>query len=217
MTLDSPMNSEDSADDIIQGIDRFIQKNVGEVAQVFHEVVSDDFHIDIHHGRSRGDVRYQWLFTSGMSRIPMNAPPQCLDGQFAELVMCLPQEWPLNMDAFKDENNYWPVGLLKSLARYPHENNTWLYGGHSVPFGKAFAPNTKMSSLVLFEPRLLGREPFIRLRDKTVSLWAVCPLYEEEVAYKTSNGFEALMELLRKSEVSELLHPHRPSVLGKVM
>ena len=217
MNVDPANNSVNSGDDITLGIDHFIRKNVGEVVQIFHEIISDDLHIDIHHGRSHGDFRYQWLFTSGMSRAAMNVPPQCLDGQFAELVMCLPAKWPLDMDAFKDENNYWPIRLLKSLARYPHENNTWLYGGHSVPFGKSFAPSTKMSSAMLFEPRLLGREPFIHLCDKTVSLWAVCPLYEDEIAYKTSSGFDALMELLRKNGVSELLQPDRPSVLGRVM
>ncbi len=206
-----------SIDDIIPAIDSFIEKNVGELVQVFHEVVSDDLHIDIHHGRSRGDVRYHWLFTSGMSRKPMNLPDGCDANPFAELMMCLPAEWPLNTDRFKEENNFWPLRLLKMLARYPQENNTWLYGGHSVSYGKAFAPNTRMSSVMLLRPSLLGTEPSVRVRGEEVLLWAVCPLYEKELAYKNARGAEALAKLFAERRVTELLNPTRTCVLDRVV
>ena len=205
-------------DDIIPATSSFIEENVGELVQVFHEVASsDDLHIDIHHGRSPGDVRYQWLFTSGMSRKPMNVPVGCDANPFAELMMCLPAEWPLTADRFREENNYWPVRLLKMLARYPHENNTWLCGGHSVSHGKAFAANTKMSSVILLQPQLLGAEPTVHVRGEEVLLWAVCPLYEEERAYKQARGSEALTKLLANRGINELLNPARPCVLSRVI
>ena len=147
----------------------------------------------------------------------MNVPDRCDVNPFAELMICLPAEWPLTMDGFGEENNYWPVRLLKMLARYPHENNTWLYGGHSVSHRKAFAPNTKMSSVILLEPSLLGAEPSVRAHGQEVLLWAVCPLYEEEWVYKTARGAEALAKLLAERGVNELLNPTRACVLDRVM
>ena len=103
---------------IIEAIDRFIRDNVGEVVQVFHDQVSSDrMPIDIHHARSSGDVRHQWLVTSGMSSQQMAGPPGREEMARAGLLICLPPDWPLNMNAFKGENNYWPPRLLKMLAR----------------------------------------------------------------------------------------------------
>lgn len=181
---------------------------------MFDEISSDDLHIDVYHGRSSGDIQYQWLFTAGMSRKPMNVPRGIAAEPLAELVMCLPPDWPLGRVAFEDENNYWPVRLLKMLARYPHHNKTWLYGGHSVPYGKPFAPNTRMSSVALLRPRLLGVEPILRVHENDVLLWAACPLYEAEFAYKNANGFAALAKQLIDHGVTELLNPTRASVVG---
>jgi Suppressor of fused protein (SUFU) len=204
---------QNAPDDIAVGINEFIKRNVGEIVQVFHELESDDLHVDIYHGRTNGDVRVQWLFTSGMSRRPMNVPPGKLRERFGELVICLPPPWPLNMDAFKSENYYWPVRLLKILARYPFQNNTWLSEGHSVPYGKAFAPNTKMSSALLMRPQLLCADPVVHVRDQEILLWAVCPLYEDESKFKQKYGFEALSKLLAKHGVTEMLDPDRASVV----
>jgi hypothetical protein len=205
------------AGDIIVAIDRFIKSNIGEVVQVFHELASDDLHIDIHHGRTTGDIPYQWLFTSGMSRMPMNVPRGTDAQPFAELLICLPPEWPLDMGALKNENYYWPIRLLKMLARYPHLNNSWLHGGHSVPYGKPFAANTRMSEVVLAAPHLLFSEPAVYVRDKKVLLWAVYPLYPEELAYKNNNGFAALEDLFAEHGISEALNPRRISVVTRVM
>ena len=182
---------------------------------MFHEISSDNLHIDVYHGRSSGDVRYQWLFTAGMSRKPMTVPREYDAEPFAETVICLPPNWPLGSQAFRDENNYWPLRLLKMLARYPHQNNAWLYGGHSLPYGKPFAPNTRMSSVVLVRPRLLGAEPVLQVRDKRVLVWAACPLYDEELAYKNANGFAALANQFINHGVTELLNPFRASVVNK--
>jgi hypothetical protein len=53
----------------------------------------------------------------------------------AELVMALPAEWPLEQSELEDESNYWPLGLLKMLARLPHEFETFVWFGHTIPNG----------------------------------------------------------------------------------
>lgn len=47
-------------------------------------------------------------------------------------MLFLPENWPTSSDAFKDDKYYWPIKLLKQLARFPHEYNTWLGYGHTI-------------------------------------------------------------------------------------
>ena len=155
--------------------------------------------------------------TSGMSEKAMPVPNGALDGRFAELVICLPPDWPLTMEAWKDETNWWPLRLLKGLARYPHENQTWLYAGHSIPWSdppKPYAENTKMTSVVLLRPRLIPEEyQIIHVsKKKHVRLWGLFPLYQEEEDLKVRDGSDRLEELFDQNGVTELLDPIRRSV-----
>lgn len=67
--------------------------------------------------------------------------------RYTELCIFLPANWPLESEpyqtieeTFKDENNYWPLRWLKKLARFPHEYNTWIGRGHTIPNGEAAEP-----------------------------------------------------------------------------
>src|SRR6185369_17322023 len=110
----------------IERIGEHIARYVGPVETVFHEIVSDLVHVDVHFVPADGEREYHTLVTSGMSDRPMTVPEGAEDFQFAELVLCRPDTWPLSQKDFNDENNYWPVRWLKQLARFPHEYDTWL-------------------------------------------------------------------------------------------
>jgi hypothetical protein len=153
-----------------------------------------------------------------MSEKSMHVPKEAKDGTFAELMICLPAGWPLEFEAFKIEDNYWPVRLLKSLARYPHENKTWLYAGHSVLCSnppRPFAGSTKMSSVLVRHPRLIVEEGrTIEVNNgRRVRLWAIAPLYPEELAFKQQNGYANLEELFIANKITELLDPARVNVI----
>jgi hypothetical protein len=49
---------------------------------------------------------------------------------------------------------------------------------------------------------------------KTVNVYAVLPLLEDELDFKLNHGFEALEKLLEGGGVNELLRPDRPSVVA---
>jgi suppressor of fused protein SUFU len=59
---------------------------------------------------------------------------------YAELAICLPADWPLDQESFRDWSVPWPVRLLKQVARLPHEYGTWLGPWHSVPNGDPAVP-----------------------------------------------------------------------------
>jgi predicted Zn finger-like uncharacterized protein len=105
----------------IEAISAHIERYIGDVDMVFHEIISDLVHIDIHWVQPTSDRPTHTLITSGMSDLPMTVPDECLDLQFAELMVTLPADWQISEEAFEDENWYWPVRLLKMLARLPHE------------------------------------------------------------------------------------------------
>lgn len=204
----------------IEKIDRHIEEHLGPVAMVFHELISDLVHIDIHQVAPSEDRPYWTLITSGMSDRPMNTPEGADVPRFAELILSLPTDWPMEQSAWKDERWYWPIRWLKVLSRLPHEYRTWLGWGHTVPNGEPaepFADGTKFCGVVMLSP-ILVPEGFHRLEidgEKTIQFLAPFPLYKEELAYKLEHGGQALVDLLAEHEVSERIDVRRKNVCKK--
>jgi hypothetical protein len=198
----------------LERITQHIERYVGPIASVFHELVSDLVHVDVHVVDPTPERDYYTLITSGMSDRPMSPPPDADDLLFAELMICLPPDWPLTKEAFKDENNYWPVRWLKMLARLPHEYETWLFTSHTVPNGdpaQPFADNTEMCCALLLDPVLFDDEFRTLAIDahKAIHFLALVPLYFEEMECKLRDGYDALLRRLDRAGVNELLDVRR--------
>ena len=207
------------SEQVITAVDRHITKYVGEVAAVLHEIQSPTVHVDLHVVEPTDDRPYITLVTSGMSELPMKVPEEFSDGAYAELMISLPSSWPMTAEAVKDERAWWPMRLLKGLARYPHDFDTWLYCGHSMQWdeeAKPFAENTRMNSVILLPPKLLPPEASIIDfgNGRIGRLWAVVPIYPEELSLKLENGFEKMDSLFDTYKVTELLDAQRMSVAG---
>lgn len=155
-----------------------------------------------------------------MSDRPMNAPPEYPEFRFSELMICLPPDWPMKQDDWKKEENYWPIRILKFLARFPFEYDTWLWALHTVPNGdppEPFAANTKMSGAILLPPISI-KEEFYQLKideGKTIHFHALVPLHADEMDLKPKKGADARMDAFDKQKISEILDPGRPSVAIK--
>lgn len=203
--------------DTIEAVTSHIEAHLGAIAYVMHEIVSDLVHIDIHVVAPTKKRPWTTLVTSGMSDSPMNVPSGHEDARFAELMLALPREWSLKQDQLRDESIYWPIRLLKMLARLPHEYDTWLGIGHTVPNGdppQPYAENTDFSCAILLPPVLCGEE-FSALEvspSKAINFYAVFPLFAEETNFKLSKGTEALYERLARHEVNELMDVNRRNV-----
>jgi len=204
----------------IEKISDHIEKHIGPVATVYHELVSDLIHNDIHIVEPTPERNCYTLVTSGMSDLAMNAPEEYSDYRYAELLICLPPEWPMDDASWKKEDNYWPVRMLKFLARFPHEYQTWLWSMHTLPNGnpaEVFANNTKMSGVILLPPVTVS-EDFHELvidEDKTIYFLSTIPLHEDEMDLKLKEGAEALFDGFDKNDISEILIPSRNSIVEK--
>src|SRR3954468_8247346 len=74
-------------------IERHLTRFFGAPSTVFHEIVSEKIHLDIHIISPRPERNWWTLFTTGMSALPMTAPPEAEEFRYAELVLALPPEW----------------------------------------------------------------------------------------------------------------------------
>lgn len=204
----------------LEEISAHITTHLGPVASVFHEIVSDTVHIDVHVVHPTDDFPYIRLVTSGMSDLPMSVPGDDDTPRYLELVATLPGDWKLDQASFEDERWYWPVRLIKQLARFPHKYGTWLGWGHSMPNGdppEPYADDTALCGVVLL-PSVTVPEDFDTLRidaDKRIHFLAVVPVYREEMELKLRKGSDALLERFGKHDLSDIIDPQRVNVAKK--
>lgn len=177
-------------------IEAHVEKYIGPIGTVYHEVVSDLVHLDVLVIPATPSRPYHVLVTSGASDEPMNTPDGMEDFERIELLVMLPASWRLDEDAFKDEAHYWPVRWLKMLGRLPHEYDTWLGWRHTIPNGDPAEPiaDTDFVGMMLSSPDGLP-QAFSTLgapSGDTIFFLALTPLYEEEMDLKLNEGAEAL-------------------------
>lgn len=219
--------------EIIERISAHIEQHLGPVAGVFHEIVSDLVHIDIHVVNPTPERNCYTLITSGLSEAPMTVPDGLEPLRFAELLIQLPPDWPLDelgraagkpskseAEERAAERWYWPVRWLKALARMPHEYDTWLGNGHTVPNGdppEPYADDTKLCGMLVL-PAMNVPDEFGTLEigpDKVIHFYSLVPLYAEEMNLKLNKGVEAVVGLLDKHNVDIVINPKRPNVAAR--
>ena len=208
-------------EETIEAISAHIEQHIGEIDQVWHELMSDLVHIDVHQIPPSEERPFWTLVTSGMSDKPMTVPEGAEDFTYAELLICLPPEWPVSQQDFSDEKNYWPVRLLKVLARLPHEYETWLGPGHTVPNNGddpvPYADNNQFVCALLLNPGLVLPPEMARLDlpdGRKINFYAVWPMYEAEVDLKMRRGLDALLGHFKKHQVTELLDLNRSGAVA---
>ncbi len=204
----------------LQQISDHIERHLGPVETVFHEVVSDAVHIDVHWVKPTPQFPFARLITSGMSDLPMSVPEDSGLPQHLELMIALPGDWRFEMSAFEDERWYWPIRLLKTLARLPHKYGTWLGWGHTIPNGdpaEPYADDVRFTGAILLPPVTAPEEVLVLPIDahKTIAFLAVYPLFAEEMDLKLRQGTDALLEGFERHGVSDIVHPRRKNVAKK--
>lgn len=203
----------------IQAISQHIESFIGPIETVFHELLSPRVHIDVHIVAPSEERPVYTLVTSGMSDLPMTVPEGCESLRWAELMLCLPPDWPMTEEDWKNEDYYWPLRALKFLARFPHEYNTWLFMDHTVPNGNPIRKfgQTDFCCSLITAPSTVPAEFFdLPLsEEKVIRFYAVQLLYREEMDLKLKKGADRLLELLDKIEASELVEVGRKNVAQK--
>ena len=199
INLSTPKNfyPETYAEEDKEIIEKHIIRHWGDYDGVFHEMISPDIHIDIYIVKPAPERNYYTLITVGMGAHLMTLPENISAQQWgrAELVICLPPDWEIQNS---DERWYWPIRSLKTLARLPISNDTFLAQGHTIPKGEPLADNTLLSGFILTKLQNVpaGADRVTLHGGDDVNFYQAVPIYDEEMNYKLEYGDKALLKLL---------------------
>ena len=200
--------------EIVEG---HIQQHFGAFEHVFHELASLDIHVDICVVPPSEERDYYTLVTMGMGAHRMNVPEELAEYKLerAELAIALPKDWKLKQEDMKDDRWYWPIRLLKSLARLPIASDTWLGWGHTMDNQEPFAPDTELCAAILTGPQGTedGSEFCTLPGGEEINFYQVIPLYRDELEYKLAHDADALLD--KMEGISFVVEPDRQDAITR--
>lgn len=212
--------------ELIEAVERHIEKHIGKPDTVFHEIISLRVHIDVHWVKPSAKLPANVLVTSGMSSLPMTVPEGYTGPAHMELCCFLPPDWtPANgglpTDSPETERWYWPIRWLKMMARLPHEYGTFLGPGHTVPNGEVpepFCDNVEFCAMMVTFPYPAPME-FLQLQHKDcdIAFFQAVPLFKQELNLKLKRGAESLERAWRKQDVLGMYNASRKNAGKKFL
>jgi hypothetical protein len=180
----------------------------GEAQGIFREDVPLLPRIDVRtyvRSSQRGNVFA--IVTSGMSDLRMRVPPDVGDDA--------PRRVELIFYCSEPKREY--VETLRWVARFAHDQRTWLSFGHTLPNGSPPAPfwGSEILDTLLFMPTIVTRdqklpEALVVAGDPVHFLWVV-PLSTAECNLKLTKGFGAVLDLFEKNRHPYVFDPTRRS------
>ena len=217
---EAPENEETGVPEVyteeeMEAVEGHIQQYFGKFENVFHELSSPDIHVDICVVPPSEERDYYTLVTMGMGAHRMNVPEELAEYKLerAELAIALPGNWKLKREDLKNERWYWPIRLLKTLARLPIASDTWLGFGHTMDNEENFAKDTKLCAAILTGPQDTedGSDVCILPSGEEVNFYQVIPLYREELEYKMEHDADALLD--KMDGISFVTYNTRPNAM----
>jgi len=179
----------------MEKFEEFVVKNFGNDYQVMHELVSPDIHLDVLVFNPTKENNCYTLVTMGMCGYKMDIPKEYKNDSLerAELIIQLPSDWNIKSN---EEKDYWPIRQIKSIARMPIYDKTYLAGFHTVNNGSSVAPNTDLTGFILL-PVL--KEKLNLKGFNYINFYTLMPLYKEELEYIYGNGINKFMDLCEEN------------------
>jgi hypothetical protein len=198
--------TDESLAELAEQRDRVYESLFGKCDFVHHEMLPLVPHVDVYHFPPDGKRAFHTLVTAGMSDLPMNAPRQLGAAvRRAELVLY----------ASEDRGEY--RELLRRLAHFPHDNDTWLHWGHTMPNGTPPQPLFDFTALdtLFFMPTILRPDAQLGERlawecEPVNLVWCV-PISTAECALKLERGEDALYDLFQERQHPFVFDPGRGS------
>lgn len=195
----------------MEKVSAYIEQQYGKSDLVGHELASPDIHCDIVIVPPTDEQPYYKLVTMGAGAYKMNVPSELKSEvcDRAEYVIFLPKDW--NIQSSKEED-YWPIRMLKTIARLPLRSEDLLCYTHSVNLtddGSPLAENTQFNSCVLLvsvgKDNQVVKPLKLSLLGKKVAFYQLYPLYQEELDYKLEHSFDELIDIIDDKDIENLV------------
>lgn len=196
----------------IEAVEKHISTYFGKCEQVLHEIVSPDIHVDLFPIEPTSERNYINVITCGMGAYRMNTPKEAKELSRAELVISLPADWKIHD---MQEKWWWPLRLLKTIARLPLETNSWVGWGHTIQLPEGFCGDNGFEGALLLAGAsgLEGCTVCELPNGEKVYFYQVIPIYKNEMEFKLENGTDALGKILFE-RTGIVVDPERLSVIN---
>ncbi len=154
------------------------------------------------------------IFTTGMSLEAIKCPPEEEAFGYFELLMHLPQDWPLQPKV--EDPQTWPRLILRTVAHGLHARGSHGWRKEPVMILSEHDPPQPMHEATEFSGLLLrhGKSlPYLESKHgRVVSFATLVPIYAQELLYSRENGLRQFVEKFEEQGVEYRLVPGRPSV-----
>lgn len=197
-------------DELIDAIEAHIDEFLGEPDVVYHEEESHIVHIDAHVLFATDHDDATTLVTSGMSARAMNVPGDVPEGEkyrYTELALHLPFHWPQDWETLRKPENWWPIQTLFTLARLPHDQESWVWAGHTMANGEPpqpYAANTRLCAALVTPCFLLPEEfeTMDRPGGGEITFHNVAFIFPEELEFCREHGSDAFFDRCKEAGLS---------------
>ena len=158
----------------------------------------DHLRIDVHVVEALRDYA---LCTGGMSEAPLPVDSDAQEMRWPELLLRIPVSWPRGNELLDDAEYSWPLMWIRRIAFEAHKRNLnmgklFFWPNGSPP--KPFSAKTKMCYWML----MAGIEDPIFVSDeKTIGVYTMIPIFQEEYDLVQSSGIGALGEKFDAHEI----------------
>ena len=185
--------TDESTQELVELREKSYDSIFGKSDLVYHEIMPMVPHIDIFKYPPTAERPFYTFITSGMSDIPMTLPKE-LSSEYRriELVLYTSEDKP----EFSE--------MLRRLAHFPHDNQTWLHWGHTMPNGTPAELLFDSSCLdsFFFIPSIVRPDSELGKRliwqgEPIHLVWCV-PISTAECNYKLEKGSNAIYDLFDK-------------------
>lgn len=189
--------------------EKMISERFGAFDNVFHEIASPDLHIDVIIIPPTEQKSCFTLVTMGMGAYRMPVPQNYGKMNRAEIAIRLPKDWEIQSN---EEKWYWPIRVIKTLARMPYNEKSWIGLYHDIDFGEAFSEETELCGILLdiYDEDI---EPLTLENGDQLIVYNALPIYRSEMEYKNGNDAEALVSLMDDDILHGPVNVHRRNVV----
>ena len=198
---------------------QYLEERLGPIAGTFRDSTPRAGSIDVVQIPPTEKRPWRALVTVGMSRRPMAVPAEVAASPHLELLFALPADWPAEESEFQRPANFWPVQVLRALARLPHDAGSWLASGHVVPNGdppRPYLEGSPFCAAVLLPPLSVeGGLSGFPIPGRRMEVLAVVPLHLDEWQFSLDRGVSLLLKRLDRAAVTDVLDPKRGSAIGR--